>query len=660
METATMEAIMTQIIPEAIPAPGVWTELERRVLAALETYANVHRGAGYHSMVSTLLFEKARTVVLEWLDLPAADYTVIFATPDRAAALKGTLRAGSFAELSSRELGLPLGMRAIAVRKTALPRGVPFQTGGGTVKLVSPRWAIWADTPERFEAGTPAIINAIAFAVGLLLTREWGADCFQAHPGAARPLQEPWPELSGAALLAKLQGSRVGRELTVPTVDGERPFIYFDNGASTPTFDPIWETVCRTWRRDPELDVELAAEVRQICARFFGAPEESYEVIFTSNTTEALNLAARSLERESPSGTVVVNTLMEHNSNELPWRYLRGVSHIRFDAIDAEGMIDLAALEALLRAYNQEGRHGDARIRVVAVSGASNVLGCYNDLTALAALVHRYEARLLVDGAQLAAHRRVEMAAQGIDYLAFSGHKLYAPFGSGGLIVRRGVLKLEPAERERLQTSGEENRMGIAALGQILLLLQRIGMETVELTERDLTRQALEGLAGMEGVIVFGVRDPQASGFSQKGSVISFCLTGVPHNLASQELAERGGIGVRCGCFCAHLLVKRLLRIPIWRARLADLGLLVVPEFTATVLPGLIRVSFGLESRPEEVVHLLRVLAEIAAAPRSGVDRWLGSNRNGTPWIPVTPVGERMEQSVQARLQLVYGKGACR
>ncbi|MFZ2420017.1 MAG: aminotransferase class V-fold PLP-dependent enzyme, partial [Anaerolineae bacterium] len=145
---------------------------------------------------------------------------------------------------------------------------------------------------------------------------------------------------------------------------------------------------------------------------------------------------------------VVVNTILEHNSNELPWRRLPGVALIRFPA-DDEGFLDLNALEALLRAYNQEGRHGRKRIRLVAVSGASNVLGVFNDLAEISRIVHRYGARLLVDAAQLIAHRKVEMAACGIDYLAFSAHKAYAPFGTGALVVRKGLLQFSSAELVR-------------------------------------------------------------------------------------------------------------------------------------------------------------------------------------------------------------------
>ena len=113
-----------------------FAELERAVHAALETYSNVHRGTGHFSMVSTALYERAREAVLEVLGLEANRYVVVFGTPWRAETLRALLHPASYRLVSSRDIGLPLGMRALAVRKRVLPRGVPFQTGGDAVELV--------------------------------------------------------------------------------------------------------------------------------------------------------------------------------------------------------------------------------------------------------------------------------------------------------------------------------------------------------------------------------------------------------------------------------------------------------------------------------------------------------------------------------------------
>src|SRR5512133_2557709 len=158
--------------------PDAFTALEKGVHAALQTYSNVHRGSGHNSMVSTALFEQARGIVLEYMGLPRRKYTVVFCTPRRAAALAAMLEPGMYQMVSGTDIGLPLGVGALAVKRRALPKGVPFQTGGGTTVIMSPDWVIWANGPDRFEAGTPAIINVITFARALKMTQQYGKEIF--------------------------------------------------------------------------------------------------------------------------------------------------------------------------------------------------------------------------------------------------------------------------------------------------------------------------------------------------------------------------------------------------------------------------------------------------------------------------------------------------
>jgi selenocysteine lyase/cysteine desulfurase len=597
--------------------------LQQSIQIALETYSNVHRGSGYNSLVSTHLFEQARELVLEHLGLDQDKFAVIFCTPRRAEVFKAHLKPGSYQMVSSQDIGLPLGIRALAVKRTALPGGIPFQSGGGTARLVFPTSVIWAKAPDKFEAGTPATINIIAFARALRLIRKFGKDAFQSpspeNLNAAEILYhdelEPY---SGRELLDALRQTLIGRGVQVPTLEGIRPFINLDNGASTPTFAPIWKAVCQAWRRPEPIQREIINEVKSICARVLGASLAIYDLVFTSNTTEAINLAAESLGNESEPGIepVVLNTLLEHNSNELPWRTIPGGSLIRL-SVDAEGFIDLNELETLLRAYNQQGQYGKKRIKLVAISGASNVLGVYNDLTEISRIVHRYGARLLVDAAQLVAHRKVDAESCGIDYLAFSAHKVYAPFGSGGLVVRKGLLKFNPAELALIQSSGEENAGGIAALGKALVLLERIGLDVIQEEEQTLTGHALRGLAQIPGLTVFGIKDPASPHFARKGGVIVFRIEGMLANRVARELAEQGGIGARSGCHCAHLLVKHLLHIPPTQALLQGLILTLFPQ---VALPGITRVSLGIENSAGEIDTLIDVLGKIARQPRSGMD----------------------------------------
>lgn len=644
-------------------AERAFEALEQAVYAALETYSNVHRGTGHFSMASTALFEKAREVVLEHLGLGTREHTVIFCTPHRAEVLTGLLPTGAYQVLSSAELGLPLGLRAVAADRRALPKGVPFETGGGVVKLVSDDSVVWADAPERFEAGTPPVVNVVAFAKALRLTRIYGQDAFKARgercPAAALLYQDDLMELQGRALLRALRAEHIGRGIEVPTTKGARPYVNFDNGASTPTFAPIWESVRRTWRQPEEVQQALVAEVRALCLDYLGASPESYDVLFCSNATEAMNLFILGFhpdsEGEEGSETVVVNTLLEHHANELPWRYRPDLELLTLP-VDDEGFLDLEALEAHLRAYNRDHAHSGQRIRLVAVSGASNVLGSFNDVRAIARLAHAYGAEVLVDAAQLVAHRAIEMEAWGIDHLVFSAHKVYAPFGSGAVVTRRGLLRFAPEDERAVCCSGEENVVGVVALGKALDLLRRVGLDVVEDEERALTGRLLQGLQAIDGVQLFGVRGPQSPRFGDKSAVVAFSFDDVPHNLAAKLLAERGGIGVRNGCFCAHPLVKHLMQIQRWRELLAEVGLALLPRFTTSVLPGVIRASLGLENDEEDVELFLEAVAEIAAESQSLLNRFLGSTYNGTPFLPQQEIAAEMATFVRERVSRVFEK----
>jgi selenocysteine lyase/cysteine desulfurase len=608
-------------------------EIERTVHAALETYSNVHRGSGHHALVSTRLYEQARDIVLDYLGLSREKYVVIFCTPRRAVMLQARLAPDSHRCVSSQDVGLPLSIRAVAILRKALPKGIPFETGGGTARLVAPAWVIWASDPDRFEAGTPAITNIIAFARALQLAPSQGALAVPLVADDAPELDQ-LGQYAGRELLGKLRQTLIGQGARVPTVDGERPYVNLDNGASTPTFKPIWDAVRGSWHQPTQARQALIAQARSICAEVLGAPLALYDVIFTSNTTEAINLVAESLGKESGPELepVVLNTFLEHNSNELPWRTTAGLSLIRLP-VDAEGFVDMAELEAQLHAYNQARLLGRKRITLVAVSGASNVLGVYNHLADISQIVHRHGARLLVDAAQWVAHRKVDMEACGIDYLAFSGHKVYAPFGTGVLLVRKGLLAFSPADMQTIHSSGEENVGGIAGLAKALDLLRRIGFDTIQAEEQALTRRALAGLASLPHIKVYGIKDANSPRFAQKGGVIVFAMKGMMPSRVAKALAERGGIGVRYGCHCAHLTIKRLLGVPPWAEQIQRVMLSVLPGFN---LPGLVRVSFGIQNSEAEVDRLIEVLVAIAKQPRT------------------QRLGRRMDDFVVAAVERVY------
>ena len=169
-----------------------------------------------------------------------------------------------------------------------------------------------------------------------------------------------------------------------------------------------------------------------------------------------------------------------------------------------------------------------------------------------------------------------------------------------------------------IRSSGEENAGGIAALGKALVLLQRIGFDLIQAEERALTGRALLGLRKIPGLTVYGINSPESSRFAQKGGVIVFKLQGMMANQVAKNLAERGGIGVRYGCHCAHLLIKRLLHVPPLLEKFQGVMLRLIPRLA---LPGLTRVSLGLENSEADIDQFLDVLGQIARRPRAEGDR---------------------------------------
>lgn len=637
-----------------------FTQLKSAIYKTLETYSNIHRGTGHNSIVTTALFDQARDVILEHLQLNKKKYVVVFCSPRRLKMFKLQLKLINYHIISSREYGLPLGIRALAVKKKSLRKCSVIYTGGGMIKHVTSNSVVWADIPERFEAGTPSTVNIIALAKAILLTEKYGnftkkSEIAQVISPAEILYQDNVLEYSGKELLLKLKKLLIGYNSIVPTIEGLRPFINLDNAASTPTFLPIWKTYCKALELSGESSQAIIHEVKKICSNFLDAPLDEYDVIFTSNTTEAINLVAQSLSRTLYEKTelVIINTVLEHHSNELPFRYLPESSLIRI-AIDDYGFVDLKELDSILIEYNRDYKHGNKRVQIVAISGVSNVLRSYNDLQTISQITHKYGANLLVDGAQIVAHHKIDINKLNIDYFAFSGHKNYAPFGSGALIAKRGILKFKVDELDEIRSSGEENIVGIATLGKAFLLLEKIGIDIVEDFEKELTQLTLNGLNKMKDVEVFGVREPNSTRFNKRGSIISFSLKTVPHNLAAKELAEYGGIGIRSGCFCAHILVQQILKIQQIRILGAEMTSIIIPEKTRMCTPGLIRVSFGIENNENDVDILLKTIETIMKRPRSQINKLLSYTYNGTLFVPKTKTEERIQGFVKLIAKKVY------
>jgi selenocysteine lyase/cysteine desulfurase len=440
---------------------------------------------------------------------------------------------------------------------------------------------------------------------------------------------------NGHLTIENVREQIVGVDAQVPLLDGShRPYVNFDNGASTPALRPVYDKVNEfmTWyssiHRGTGFKSQIATAAyetaRELVACFVGADPVTNTVIFGKNTTEAVNKLARRYPFEP--GDVVLCSLMEHHSNDLPWRQRAQVYHF---GINADGSLDDDDFDRLLSQHN-------GRVKLVAVSGAQNVTGYLNPIHRLAEKAHAVGAKIVVDGAQLAPHRAIDMRPDHdpghIDFLAIAAHKMYAPYGTGALIgpkavfaqgepdlVGGGTVDLVTEDDVRWTGSpgrdeaGSPNVVGAVALAQAILSLQEIGMDTVARHETELTAHALRRLGEIDGVDIYGADDPDLAG--QRLGTIPFNVQGVDHYKVAAVLSFEGGVGVRNGLFCAHPYMLSLLGIS---GEQAVCHLDEVKQAARVGMPGLVRASFGCYNTIEEVDWFADRLACIAAGEIQG------------------------------------------
>jgi len=356
-----------------------------------------------------------------------------------------------------------------------------------------------------------------------------------------------------------------------------KPLIYLDSAATSQKPRAVLEAMDRYYTtcnsnihrgvyRIAEEATALYEDARRRVAAFLNAPSPR-EVIFTRNSTEAINLVAHAWGRTFlKAGDAIVLTPMEHHSNLVPWHLLAAerAVELRFIPLTGTGELDLDALPGLL---------ADGRVKLVSFVHVSNVLGTVNPAAEIARIARAQGATVLVDASQSAAHMPVDVRAIGADFVACTAHKMLGPTGIGVLWGRRELLESMPPFlgggemiREVTLTSSKWNElpwkfeagtMPIAeaiGLGAAIAYLEGLGMQNVFAHDRELSAYALAQLADIEGLRILG---PPAD---RRGGVVAFTLEGVhPHDVATVLDAE--GVCVRAGHHCAMPL-HDLLGVP--------------------------------------------------------------------------------------------------
>lgn len=445
-----------------------------------------------------------------------------------------------------------------------------------------------------------------------------------------------WPAVRGVAFV-------------VDTLDGDKvPYLDLDHAATTPPFEFVHERVGGILLRygsihrgsgwKSQFSTELYEQCSERLLAFLGVTDKEHAVIATHNTTNALNRLARML---GINGTdTVYLSEFEHSANDLPWRKAKQVMRI---PVTADGMLDVGELDQALRRSSYAGGR-----RLVAITGASNITGAITPINEVARVAHQHGALIVVDAAQLVAHREINLNPpqrnDEIDFLAFSGHKMYAPYGAGVLVARREILAdLRPddlgggnvgfvnttaydlaAELSQRHAAGTQNIVGLYAMALAARLLKdRIGFESLFEHEQALLNEARDVLPPIDGLTTYCDLDFDAR---SKCSIIAFTIGELPPGLVAARLGHEFGIGVRHGAICQYSYVARLLNYGTdafadLRNKYRETGEL--SDF------GVVRASFGLENTPEDVHRLAGAVQDIIDTPSKnlrydhvGHDEW--------------------------------------
>ena len=398
--------------------------------------------------------------------------------------------------------------------------------------------------------------------------------------------------------------------------------INFDNAATTPPIKSSIEyieklsntyaSIGRGTGQKAEITTNLYKESKNFLMNFFNIKDkEKYVVIYVNNTTEGINKLAKTLIREP--NDIILTSRMEHHSNDLPWRNRGKVEYIE---VDENGRLEIEDLKEKLKT-----NYG--RVKYVSLTGASNVTGYINDIHLIAKLVHEYDCKLIIDGAQLVPHRKVDISGKSeeeqIDFLVFSSHKIYSPFGVGviiglkedfidvdpdyfgggtvDLVLDNEVTYLPPPEKNE---AGTQNFLGIMALINSLIVINTIGYDYIEKLEHILLTHTINGFKSIPKIINYG----DTKDMSDRLGITTFNIENMFHHDVAQILANNKGISVRHGWFCAHPYCRRLMNATETEAK----EFLKNPE---KKMLGMVRLSFALYNSIDEVDIFLNVLEDI-------------------------------------------------
>ncbi|MCL2361784.1 MAG: aminotransferase class V-fold PLP-dependent enzyme [Defluviitaleaceae bacterium] len=419
--------------------------------------------------------------------------------------------------------------------------------------------------------------------------------------------------------MENIRESIFGLDTLVKLEDGDMATaINLDNAATTPPFIQVmteideqmklYSSIGRGRGQKSAHTTDVYVEARETIKEFVGAKDEKYTVFYTANTTDGINKLASALI--TSKNDMVLSTRMEHHANDLPWR---ARARVVYAEVDEHGRLKIDDIERLLKIYT-------GMIKYVTVTAASNATGYINEVHHIAKLAHRYGAKIIVDGAQIAAHREFSMIGcnqdENIDFFVFSAHKIYAPYGGGAVVGLKEELDkhipafygggmVEAVFDRRVcyapapdsYEAGSPNYPGLVSMAAAIKMLKSIGFDYIANHEQQLMQRMIHGLREIPEVILYGDNEYT----DDRVGIVLFNLRGQPSLDVADYLAGTHGIAVRHGAFCCHPYVRRLTK---------------EPECIGCTPPaGMVRVSFGIYNNETEVDALISAVRELSMRP---------------------------------------------
>ena len=415
----------------------------------------------------------------------------------------------------------------------------------------------------------------------------------------------------------------VGVDEPVELKDGSKKvLINFDNAATTPALQPVMDevdaklktygSIGRGYSVKSNISTEIYEDTRDKVLSFVNADPEKYTCVYVNNTTDGLNKLASALVESKKD--LVLATRMEHHANDLPWRER---CKMVYAEVDEKGRIIYDDLEKQL---------SKNKVKYVVVTAASNVTGYVTDVHRVAKMAHEHGALIIVDGAQIVAHRAFSMLGatpeENIDFLVFSAHKMYSPYGGGAIVGLTDVLNkhmpefygggivdivtdndVSFKEAPELYEAGSPNYPGVVGLGTAIDVLKEVGFDDISAHEQVLVKRLIDGLKKIDNVVIYGDSDD----ISDRVGVVTFNFTDTNSSMLARHLSDIGA-ATRRGAFCAHPYVWRLMGVTDDEAKTYE-------GCDAAKTPGMVRVSFGIyntEAEVDEFLELVKKAKELA------------------------------------------------